>query len=114
MKVLFVWDSAEYLRFYDSVVEECVARGHDVAIAYNNTNIKKQGGLRGLSALEGRIRVLGLVPKGKATWRRIGYGLRGTMDFVRYFHPRFAGATAARARMKRKALPAAYRWLDRI
>jgi hypothetical protein len=96
------------------VIEECVTRGHEVVIAYNNTNIKKQGGLRGLNAFEGRVRVLGLVPKGKRLWRRIGYGLRGTMDFVRYFHPRFAVATAARARMKRKALPAAYRWLDRI
>ena len=114
MKLLFVWDSAEYLRFYDSAIEECVARGHDVAIAYNCTNKKKLGGLRGLSAMDGRVRVLGLVPKGGAMWRRIAYGLRGIMDFVRYLHPRFARATAARARMKRKVLPAAYRWLDRI
>jgi hypothetical protein len=114
MKVLFVWDSAEYLRFFDSVVEECLARGHEVAIAYNKTNIKKLGGLRGLRAIEGRVRVLGIVPRNKRMWRRIAYGLRGTMDFVRYFHPRFTVATAARARMRRKALPAGYRWLDRI
>ena len=114
MKVLFVWDSAEYLRFYDSTVEECVARGHDVAIAYNNTNIKKLGGLRGLTAIESRVRVLGLVPKDEGMWGGIAYGLRGIMDFVRYFHPRFAAATSARARMKRKVLPVAYHWLDRI
>jgi hypothetical protein len=114
VKILFVWDSAEYLRFYDSAVEECVARGHDVAIAINNTNIKKQGGLRGLSEYQGRVRVLGLVPKDEEKWGAIAYGLRGTMDFVRYFHPRFAVATAARARMKRKVLPVAYHWLDRI
>jgi hypothetical protein len=114
MKVLFVWDSAEYLRFFDSVVEEFLARGHEVAIAYNNTNVRKQGGLQGLTAIEGRVRVLGLVPRGKPMWRRIADGLRGTMDFVRYLHPRFALATAARERMKRKVLPVAYRWLDRI
>jgi hypothetical protein len=114
MKVLFVWDSAEYLRFYDSAIEECVARGHEVAIAYNNTNIKKLGGLRGLAAFGERVRVLGLVPKGRGTWHRIADGVRGTMDFVRYFHPRFATATAARARMKRKVLPVACRWMDRI
>jgi hypothetical protein len=114
MKVLFVWDSAEYLRFFDSVVEECLARGHEVAIAYNNTNVKKQGGLQGLTAIESRVRVLGLVPRGRPMWRRIADGLRGTMDFVRYLHPRFALATAARQRMKRKVLPVAYRWLDRI
>jgi len=114
MKVLFVWDSAEYLRFYDSAVEEFVARGHDVAIAINNTNIKKQGGLQGLGAIKDRVRVLGLVPKDEGKWGQIAYGLRGIQDFVRYFHPRFAVATAARARMKRKVLPVAYHWLDRI
>jgi hypothetical protein len=114
MKILFVWDSAEYLRFYDSAVEECAARGHDVAIAYNNMNVKKQGGLQGLSSYEGRIRVLGLVPKPEDKWGPIAYGLRGIMDFVRYFHPRFALATTARARMKRKVTPVAYHWLDRI
>ena len=108
MKVLFVWDSAEYLRFFDSVVDECLARGHEVAIAYNKTNIKKLGGLRGLRAIEGRVRVLGLVPRHKGMWRRIAYGLRGTMDFVRYFHPRFTVATAARARSRRGRPPC--RW----
>jgi hypothetical protein len=114
MKVLFVWDSAEYLRFYDSAIDECTARGHEVTIAFNNTSIKKQGGLRGLSAVDGRVRVLGLMPKARGVWRRIGRGVRGTMDFARYFHPRFAVATKARARMKRKALPLGCRWLDRI
>jgi hypothetical protein len=114
MKVLFVWDSPEYIRFYDSAVEECVARGHAVAIAFNNTNVKKLGGLRSLGEIGRRVRVLGLVPKNEGMWGRIAYGVRGTMDFVRYFHPRFAGASAARARMKRKALPVAYGWMDRI
>ncbi len=114
MKVLFVWDSAEYLRFYDSAVDELVARGHAVAIAINNRSVKKQGGLQGLSAYDPRVRVLGLVPKDDGMWGRIAYGLRGIMDFVRYFHPRFAAAFVLRARMKRKVLPAAYHWLDRV
>jgi hypothetical protein len=36
------------------------------------------------------------------------------MDFVRYLHPRFAAAPALRNRMKRKILPSAFHWLDRI
>ena len=31
MKILFVMDSPEYLRFYDSAIEELASRGHDVA-----------------------------------------------------------------------------------
>ena len=112
MKILFVWDSPEYLRFYDSAIEEFASRGHDVAIAVVNASVKKPVGLEGLRAYADRVRVLGVVPQHEGVWGGIAYGLRGVMDFVRYFHPRFAGATKLRARMKRKVLPTAYRWLD--
>lgn len=114
MKILFVWDSAEYLRFYDSAIEEFAARGHVVTIAINNTSIKKRGGMEGLNAYAGRMQMLGVVPQHEGMWGEIAYGLRGVMDFVRYFHPRFAAAPALRARIKRKVLPVAYHWLDRV
>lgn len=114
MRILFVWDSAEYLRFYDSAVEEFAARGHTVAIAINNTSIKKQGGMEGLGAYAGRMEMLGVVPQHEGMWGDIAYGLRGVMDFVRYFHPRFAVARSLRARIKRKVLPLGYHWLDRV
>ena len=114
MRILFVWDSPEYLRFYDSVIEEFAARGHDVRIAVINASIKKPVGLEGLQAYADRVRVLGVLPQHEGMWGGVARGLRGVMDFVRYFHPRFAGASALRARMKRKVLPMAYHWLDRI
>jgi len=40
--------------------------------------------------------------------------VRGTIDFVRYLHPRFADAPLLRARMYRKVLPPVLRPLDRI
>ena len=42
MKILFVMDSPEYLRFYDSVIEEFAARGHDVAIGVTTRGVKKR------------------------------------------------------------------------
>jgi len=114
MKILFVWDSPEYLRFYDSVIEEFAARGHDVAIAVINASLKKPVGLEGMQAYADRVRVLGVVPQHEGTWGAVAHGLRGIMDFVRYLHPRFAAASKLRARIKRKVLPAAYHWLDAI
>jgi len=114
MKILFIWDSAEYLRFYDSAIEECADRGHDVAIAVINASYKKPVGVEGLKAYADRVRVLGVVPLHTGIWSDIACGLRGIMDFVRYLHPRFATAASLRARMKRKVLPPAYHWLDVI
>jgi hypothetical protein len=114
VKILFVMNSPEYLRFYDSAIEELASRGHDVALAVRKEGDKKPVGLEGLQAYADRVSLLGVAPKHHGVWGEIAYGIRGTMDFVRYLHPRFAAARALRARMKRKGCPPAYRWLDRI
>jgi hypothetical protein len=114
MKILFIMDSPEYLRFYDSAIEEFAARGHAVSMAVNSSSEKKPVGLGGLQRYADRVHVIGVVPQHDGIWGDVGYGLRGLMDFVRYLHPRFAAAPALRARMKRKVLPVAFRWLDAI
>ena len=114
LKVLFLMDSPEYLRFYDSVLAEFSARGHAVAVAVNHDNAKKPIGVDGLRAYGGRVSVLGVVPERTGLWNEAGHMVRATMDFVRFLHPTFAAATALRARIKRKVLPTAWHWLDRI
>jgi len=114
MKILFLMDSPEYLRFYDSAIEELAGRGHAVAIAVNSQRSKKPVGLEGMRTYADRVSVLGVVPGCDGAWSDVAYGLRGTMDFVRFLHPNFAAAPALRARMKRKVLPRSYQWLDSI
>jgi hypothetical protein len=114
MNVLFLMDSPEYLRFYDSAIEELAARGHRVAIAVNHQRAKKPVGLEGLRAYAGRVTVLDVVPERADLWSEAGRAVRATMDFVRFLHPRLAAAPALRARIKRKVLPRAVHWLDLI
>ena len=114
MKVLFLMDSPEYLRFYDTVVEALAARGHEVSIAVNFQNAKKPVGVDGLRAYGDRVRVLGVVPRRQGIWNETAHAVRATMDFVRFLHPEFAHAPALRARIKRKVLPRVYHGLDRI
>jgi len=114
MKILFLMGSPEYLRFFDSVIGELAARGHQVTLAVGYGREKKPVGLEGLHAHFPNVRVAGVVPQAEGMWADIAFRLRGIMDFVRYLHPRFAAAPALRARMKRKVLPSAYHWLDAI
>lgn len=114
MRILFLMDSPEYLRFYDSAVEELARRGHSVAIAVNHQRAKKPVGLEGLRAYADRVSVLGVVPEPVGLWSAVARNVRATTDFIRFLHPDFADASALRARMKRKALPRAYHWLDAI
>ena len=114
MKILFLMDSPEYLRFYDSAIQELASRGHEVAIAVNNQRDKKPVGIEGLRTYADRVHVLGVVPESVGLWSNVGYRLRGTMDFLRFLHPTFRDAPALRTRIKRKVLPRAYYWLDAI
>ena len=114
MNVLFAMGSPEYLRFYDTTIQLLAARGHHVFVAISVDKEKKPVRLEGLGGVGGRVTAVGLVPERGDLWEPIARGLRGTEDFARYLHPRFAAAPALRARMKRKALPRAFYPLDTI
>ena len=114
MKVFFLMDSPEYLRFYDTAIDELASRGHRVTLAVMNGRERKPVGLEGLQAHADRVQVAGVVPANSGAWAGIATRLRATMDFVRFLHPTLAAAPALRARIKRKVLPRAYHWLDAI
>jgi hypothetical protein len=114
MKILFLMDSPEYLRFFDTVIEELIARGHDVSLTVGWGRERKHVGLEGLRTHVRGARVIGVAPQTEGVWADVAYRYRGIMDFVRYLHPTFAGATALRDRMKRKILPSTFRWLDAV
>lgn len=111
MRLLFVVASAEYLRYYDSVLRLLASRGHDVSIAVNHVREEKQATFADVSSA---VRVLGVVPARGDRWYALARGLRGTLDFIRYLHPDYRDAPALRDRMKRKVLPRPLRWLDRL
>jgi hypothetical protein len=82
-----------------------------VALAVNRIKEQKQARFDGISDT---VRVAGVVPPRDDRWSAVATGIRGTMDFARYLHPRFKDAPALRDRMRRKVLPRALQWMDRI
>ena len=116
MKVLFVWDSPEYLRFYDSAIEECAARGHDVAIAVINAPTSRSRSASGPDGVRrARARAGTRAAARGQVGHRIADGLRGDDGFRPLPAPALChGHAQLRARMKRKVLPWRYHWIDRI
>ena len=114
MNILFAMTSAEYVRFYDETIQLLAARGHRIALAVNQQRDTKPVRLEHMEDARGRVVALGLVPERTGVWAPIADGLRGIMDFARYLHPRLASAPALRTRMKRKALPRGFYFLDSV
>jgi hypothetical protein len=111
VRVLFVLQYPGYLRYFDSVLEGLCQRGHEVAVAFDLPH-KQSEGLRALDTIDGEIELLGMVPRRPDIWARVARGVRGSIDYARYLHPRFEHAPYLRDRM-RKALPPLTRFLGR-
>ena len=111
MKFLFVLQYPGYLRYFDSVIEALSGRGHHVAVAFDQPH-KQPEGIAALNGMEGAVEVLGRVPVRPDIWAPVARGVRGTIDYARYLHPRFAESPYLRDRM-RKALPPPTRFLGR-
>ena len=114
VRLLLVMSSPEFLRYYDSTIRLLAERGHHVTIAVNQIKERKQARLDGLDEAGERVRVIGVAPTRHDLWTRLAKAIRGTQDFVRYLHPRYADAPVLRARIKRKVLPGLLYGLDRI
>jgi len=111
MKVLFVLQYPGYFRYFDSVVQGLLERGHRVAVAFDQPH-KQAEGMAALEGLDGSVEVLDRVPVRPDVWAPVARGVRGTIDYVRYLHPRYRESSYLRDRM-RKALPPLTRWLGR-
>ena len=112
LRLLFVLGGPEYIRYYDSTMKSLADRGHHVMVAVNELQERKHARLEMVG--DERITLLGELPERRDFWMPLARAVRGTTDFVRYFHPRFAEAPALRRRMYRKVLPSLLRPLDRI
>ena len=101
-----------YLRYFDSTVRGLAARGHQVDVIFDNPLKQAEGaealaGVAGVQILEGRTPTYG-----ENVWEVVNRALRGTVDYVRYYHPKFADATYLRDRM-RKVVPPVFGFLAR-
>jgi hypothetical protein len=111
VRILFVLATPEYFRYYESTIRLLAERGHHVEIATNRQRANKPG-LAGLAWEHERVTFAGDLPTRDDRWTRAATNLRGVTDFSRYLDSRYASASALRARMKRKSLPASFAWLD--
>ena len=111
-RFLFVMQYPGYLRYFDSTVRGLAARGHHVDVVFDNP-LKQAEGAEALAGVA-NVRILdGRTPThGEAVWELVNRALRGTVDYVRYYHPRFVDATYLRDRM-RKVVPPVFGFLAR-
>ena len=112
MKVLFVLQYPGYLRYFDSVLEALSQQGHQVAVAFDQPH-KQPEGLAALASIDGDVEVLDAVPRRPDLWNQVARGVRGTIDYARYLHPRFEHSPYLRDRM-RTVLPPLTRFLGRL
>jgi hypothetical protein len=103
-RFLFVMQYPGYLRYFDSTVRGLAARGHHVDVVFDNPHKQAEGAeaLAGVPGVE--LHANRPLPPRDHVWDYVARAVRGTLDYVRYYHPKFADATYLRDRM-RKVVP---------
>ena len=112
MTILFVLASPEYLRFFDTTIALLAGRGHQAHVVFNEAAEYKPMGLGGASALP--LSSVTVVPPPRTFWGDTAFAWRVVVDFLRFLHPDYADAAVLRERIRRKLLPVAFQWLNRI
>ena len=111
-RFLFVMQYPGYLRYFDSTVRGLAARGHQVDVVFDNP-YKQAEGAEALLGVDGVTVSTERTPlPSDQAWEYVARAVRGTIDYVRYYHPKFADATYLRDRM-RKVVPAEVGFLAR-
>jgi hypothetical protein len=101
-----------YLRYFDSTVRGLAARGHHVDVIFDVPH-KQAEGAEALAGVANVELLQGSTPaRGDRAWDTVARAVRGTIDYVRYYHPKFAEATYLRDRM-RKVVPRSLGFLAR-
>jgi hypothetical protein len=103
LRFLFVMHYPGYLRYFDSVVHLLAAQGHHVDLVFNSPE-KQAEGVEALERMDEGVDVVGRMPIRRDPWATIARGVRGAIDYIRYWHPDFADTPYLRDRM-RTAIP---------
>jgi len=103
LRFLFVMHYPGYLRYFDSTVRLLAERGHEVEIVFDSPE-KQSEGTEAVADMGTRVTLLGRMPIRRDLWATVARGVRGSIDYVRYWHPDFVDTPYLRDRM-RSAVP---------
>jgi len=106
VNVLFFVRELPYVqRIYAPVLEELVARGHTVHLAFTKKT-RWERIQRGLAGIERPGITSGYAPHRRDAdgWRRVAWLVRATADLARYAHPRYDRAPRLRRRVTEKVV----------
>jgi len=107
MKILFVMLHPGYVRNYESTLRLLTRRGHRIHLAFNHPRKQAEEGLVERLAAETDRITFGAAARRIDRWRYFVGMIRGVMDYLRYWHPRYANAPKLRARVEQRIpLPA--------
>jgi len=111
LRFLFVMHYPGYLRYFDSTVRLLAERGHHVEIAFDSPE-KQSEGAEAVAGVEDGVELIGRTPIRRDLWATVARGVRGSIDYIRYWHPDFADTPYLRDRM-RSAVPPLLSFLGR-
>jgi FkbM family methyltransferase len=114
MKILFVMRHSGYIRNFESTLRMLCDRGHDVHVAFQGKEphwLDSGDTTRELRATYPRFS-RGTFPLRDDDWAQVARELRASLDYLRYFGPRYKDAPRLKERATRDVPTEWLRWID--
>lgn len=116
MKIVWVLLNGGFVRNYDGAIRALAAKGHFIVLAFQTA--RNKDGLdyvrsdRLKAEFPAQVQVEQISVSGSNAWATLTYSVRRLRDYLRYFEPAFARATALRERSAKGLLPSFKRLAD--
>lgn len=104
MKILFVMLHPGYVRYYEPAIQLLAEKGHQIHICFAQPDKQADHGLvQRLSQANSSITFRAVaLPKRVDCWRWLIKAVRQTIDYLRYFHPRYGNCPKLKQRLEKK------------
>src|SRR5438552_3563850 len=89
MRVLFVFNTPGFLRYFDTTIEQLLARGHEVVLTFQRPDLRPES-LKVLGRGNPRLHIVKHAPAREDAYAEIAETVRAASDYVRYLDPHLA------------------------
>src|SRR5439155_19110408 len=103
MKFLFVFNTPGFLRYFDTTIEELLAREHEVVLMFQRPDLRPES-LEILDLGHPRLSIDDDFRTRTDRYAELAVGVRSATDYVRYLDPRFVDLEFLRNRQRTRAL----------
>lgn len=103
MRLLFVFNTPGFLRYFDTTIEQLLDRGHEVVLTFQRPDLRPES-LEILDLDNPRLTIIEECPSRSDRYAKVAGRVRAAADYIRYLDPKLKDLEFLRTRQRARSL----------